>query len=105
MEDEENNLLKERSEESNLSAEQTHGAIVWGTFFAFVFLFLSRVFRSPATSPNRSTKFRAWRKKSPGVISTSKRGGYDRGDEVGPVVPDLFPNDRVVAGDGRVLRR
>jgi methyl-accepting chemotaxis protein len=38
MENEESGLLKTRSEEAKASADQTHSAIVWGTFFAFAFL-------------------------------------------------------------------
>ncbi len=38
MEDEENSLLKKRSEDSQLSVEQTHAAIIWGTCIALIFL-------------------------------------------------------------------
>ncbi len=38
MEAEENGLLKKRSDEATLSAQQTHSTIVWGTIFAFAFL-------------------------------------------------------------------
>ncbi len=41
MENEENTLLKERSDEAKLSADQTHSTIVWGTLSAFVFLSLA----------------------------------------------------------------
>jgi methyl-accepting chemotaxis protein len=41
MEGEENDLLKKRSDEAQMSADQTHATIVWGTGFAFVFLLVA----------------------------------------------------------------
>ena len=41
MEGEEKDLMKKRSDEAKLSADQTHSTIVWGTFSAFIFLSLA----------------------------------------------------------------
>jgi methyl-accepting chemotaxis protein len=82
MEDEENNLLKERSEESNLSVEQTHGAIVWGTFSAFVFLFLAGFSITRNISKPLNEISGVAEKIAGGDLSGSV-ATYDRGDEVG----------------------
>ncbi len=82
MEDEENGLLKKRSEESSLSVDQTHATIVWGTFSAFIFLTLAGFTITRNISKPLNEIADVAEKIASGDLSGSVTT-YDRGDEVG----------------------
>src|SRR5271156_4880674 len=82
MEGEERTLLKQRSDESKLSADQTHSSIVWGTFFAFAFLSIAgfSITRNISVPLNQISGIAE--KIAGGDLSVTVTAD-DRGDEVG----------------------
>jgi methyl-accepting chemotaxis protein len=82
MESEENALLKRRSDEAKLSADQTHSSIIWGTFFAFAFLSVAgfSIARNISVPLNQISGVAE--KIANGDLSATVAAD-DRGDEVG----------------------
>ena len=82
MENDENVLLKQRTDESTLSTEQTHTTIIWGTVVAFAFLFVTGFSITNNISKPINEMATAAEKIAVGDLSDSI-APYDRGDEVG----------------------
>ncbi len=82
MEEEENNLLKKRSEEAKVSADQTHATIVWGTLSAFIFLSLAGLMITRNISGPLNEISGVAEKIAGGDLKVEVADS-DRGDEVG----------------------
>lgn len=82
MEGEENSLLKQRSDDAQLSVIQTHAAIMWGTFSAFIFLSLAGFWITRNISKPLNEISLVAEKIASGDLSGTV-STYDRGDEVG----------------------
>jgi len=82
MENDENSLLKQRTDESNASVEQTHTTIVWGTTFAFAILLLTGFAITNDIAKPINEIASAAQRIAGGDLSESLTP-YNRGDEVG----------------------
>jgi methyl-accepting chemotaxis protein len=89
MENEENALLKRRSDEAKLSADKTHASIIWGTFFAVAFLSVAgfSITRNISVPLNQISGIAE--KIASGDLSVTVAID-DRGDEVGRLSRTFF---------------